>query len=48
MKKIAMLILGVAVIISPLLCQEGQTKQEAYSGTAIGTGGVSVGQVDGL
>jgi hypothetical protein len=39
MKKIAMLILGVAVIISPLLCQEGQMKQEAYTGTAIGTGG---------
>jgi hypothetical protein len=39
MKKLAMLILGVTFIILPLLCQEGQMKQEAYSGTAIGTGG---------
>jgi hypothetical protein len=38
-KKTAMLILGVAIVISPLLCQEGQTKPEAFSGTAIGTGG---------
>ena len=39
MKKIALLILGVAFSISLLLCQEGQMKQEAYTGTAIGTGG---------
>jgi hypothetical protein len=39
MRKITMLILGVIFIILPLLCQEGQKKQEAYSGTAIGTGG---------
>jgi len=38
-KKIALLILGVAFSISLLLCQEGQMKQEAYTGTAIGTGG---------
>lgn len=39
MKRIAMLILGVAFLVSPLLCLEAQMKQEAYSGTAIGTGG---------
>jgi len=39
MRKIAMLILGMTFIILPVVCQEGQTKQEAYSGTAIGTGG---------
>lgn len=39
MKKSALLILGVAFIVSPLLCQQEQTKQEAYSGTALGTGG---------
>jgi len=38
-KKIAMLIVGVTLLISPLLRQKEQTKQEAYSGTAIGTGG---------
>ncbi len=37
-----MLIMGVMLLISPLLCQKGDTQQEAYSGTAIGTGG-SVG-----
>ena len=39
MKKTAMLILGVAILISPVLCQEEKTKPEAYSGTAVGTGG---------
>jgi hypothetical protein len=39
MKKIALLLLGVAFIVSPLLCQQEQTKPEAYSGTALGTGG---------
>jgi hypothetical protein len=39
MKRIALLTLGVAFIISPLLCQEGQTNQDAYSGVAVGTGG---------
>jgi len=38
-KRIGMLILGVAFIISPVLCQEEKTKPEAYSGTAVGTGG---------
>jgi len=38
-KRIGMLILGVALIISPVLCQEEKTKPEAYSGTAVGTGG---------
>jgi hypothetical protein len=38
-KKIAMLILGAVFIISPLLGQEGKTAQEAYTGTALGTGG---------
>lgn len=42
MKTVAMLIMGVMLLISPLLCQKGDTQQEAYSGTAIGTGG-SVG-----
>jgi hypothetical protein len=40
-KSTAMLILGVAIIISPLFCQEGKMKQEAYTGTAIGTGGAA-------
>jgi hypothetical protein len=47
-KKIAMMILGVAFIISPLLCEEGQTKQEVYSGTAIGTGGPAGGKSVGF
>jgi hypothetical protein len=38
-KKIAMLIAGLSFLISPLLCKKQETKQEAYSGTAIGTGG---------
>lgn len=42
MKKVAMLILGVAIVVSPLLCQDEPMKKEAYSGTALGTGG-SVG-----
>jgi hypothetical protein len=48
MKKIAMLILGVAFIISPLFCQEDQAKQETYSGTAIGTGGTLGGKSIGF
>src|SRR5579864_4697354 len=48
MKKIGMLILGVAFIISPLLCQEEQTKQEAYTGTAIGTGGPAAAKAIGF
>lgn len=36
-----MLILGVAFIVSPLSCQEEQMKPEAYSGTALGTGGTA-------
>jgi hypothetical protein len=47
-KKIAMAILGVAFIISPLLCQDKQTTQEAYSGTAIGTGGPAGGKSIGF
>jgi hypothetical protein len=47
-KKIALVILGVAFIVSPLLCQEGQTKQEEYSGTAIGTGGAAGGRSIGF
>ncbi|HUJ93799.1 MAG TPA: hypothetical protein VLW84_00930 [Terriglobales bacterium] len=46
MKKIAVLILGVAFITSPLLCQEA--KQETYSGTAIGTGGAVGGKSIGF
>jgi len=34
-----MLIAGLSFLISPLLCKKQETKQEAYSGTAIGTGG---------
>jgi len=48
MKKIALLILGVAFIVSPLLCQEGETKPEMYSGTAIGTGGAVGGKSIGF
>ena len=48
MKRIALLILGVAFIITPLLCQEGQTKQDAYSGVAIGTGGSAGGKSIGF
>jgi len=47
-KTIALLILGAALIISPLLCQEAQMKPEAYSGTAIGTGGVAGGKSIGF
>jgi len=39
MKKIALLILGVTISVSLVLCQQEQTKQEAYTGTALGTGG---------
>ena len=39
MKKIGMLILAVAFVISPLWCQQEKMNQEAYTGTAIGTGG---------
>ena len=45
MKKIAVLIVGLTFLISPLLCQKEETKQEGYSGTAIGTG-ASRGQVN--
>ncbi len=48
MKKIALLILGAVFSISLLLCQEGQMKQEAYSGTAIGTGGAASGKSTGF
>ena len=48
MKTITMLILGAAFIISPLLCQEERTKQEAYSATAIGTGGAAGGKSIGF
>lgn len=48
MKKIATLILGLAFIISPLLCQEEPTKPEAYSATAIGTGGAAGGKSIGF
>ena len=40
-KKITMLMIGVVFIILPLFCQEAETKPEAYSGTAIGTGGAA-------
>ena len=42
MKKIGMLILGVAFAISPLWCQRETTSQEAYTGRAIGSGGPPV------
>ena len=42
MKTIGVLILGVAFIISPLWCQQEKTNQEAYTGTAVGTGGQPV------
>jgi len=38
-KKISILIVGLSFLISPLMCQKQETKQEAYSGTAMGTGG---------
>jgi hypothetical protein len=47
-KTIATLIFGIAFILSPLLCQEEQMKQEAYSGTAIGTGGSVGGKTIGF
>jgi hypothetical protein len=47
-KKVTMLILGVAFIGLPLLCQEAQMKPEAYSGTAIGTGGAASGKSTGF
>ena len=48
MTKIAMVILGVAFIISPLMGQDKQATQEAYSGTAIGTGGAAGGKSIGF
>jgi hypothetical protein len=47
-KKMAMLIVGLIFLISPLLCQKGESKQEAYSGTAIGTGGTAGGKSIGF
>jgi hypothetical protein len=44
MKKIATLIVGVTLLVSPLLCQKQETRQEAYSGTAIRTS--ALGQVN--
>ena len=46
MKKIGMLIVGLSLFVSPLLCQKDSTTQEAYSGTAIGTGGSVGGKIN--
>ena len=48
MKTIGVLILGVAFIISPLWCQQEKTNQEAYTGTAVGTGGPAGGKSIGF
>ena len=48
MKKIGMLILGVAFAISPLWCQRETTSQETYTGRAIGSGGPAGGKSIGF
>ena len=44
MSKIAVLVVGIALVFSPIFGQEGNNKQEGYSAVAVGTGGPSGGK----
>lgn len=44
MSKIAVLVVGIALIFSPIFGQEGTDKPEAYSAVAMGTGGAAGGK----
>ena len=44
MSRIAVLVVGMALVFSPIFGQEGRDKPEAYSAVAMGTGGAAGGK----
>ena len=44
MSKIAVLVVGIALVFSPIFGQQGNDKQEAYTAVAMGTGGATGGK----
>ena len=44
MSKLAVLMLGIVFVLTPVLAQEAKNQQEAYTGVAMGTGGAVGGK----